>query len=89
MWSCGRSRLPVSPRPMLLWAGTAAAVRGDQKAGRVITTVMRTVPGAVSRSSPGTAAVPCGELSDPGHAHQLETGCVQPGKSLGVVQAGD
>jgi hypothetical protein len=50
---------------------------------------MQTVPGAISRSSLGIAAVPRGELSGPGHAHQLETGCVQPDKRLGVVQPGN
>ena len=49
----------------------------------------QTVPGAVGRSSLGIAAVPGGELNDPGRANQLEIGCFQPGKRLGVAQAGD
>ncbi len=55
----------------------------------VITAIMQIVPGAVGRSLLGIAAVPCGELRDPGRAQQREIGCAQPAKGLGVDEAGD
>jgi len=33
----------------------------------------------------GVAAIPRGELNGPGHAYQLETGCIQAGKGFGVA----